>query len=194
MRALLLALAATFSLAAAAPAVSQSVGMRATPNLNLAGFSGDAHALPSAVATIEQLSGGRVAEIRYDNVAGVPGYDVVLVQGDHVRFQRYTKPSDKPVELTEAKTPKWMLGWQSQKNASLVQDAKVPLADAIRTAEARMKGAPAVAAGISHSAAAPTTDIHAYNVAILKDGKQQRVAVNSESGHVISNPSALPGW
>ena len=67
MRNLLLALAATTSLAAAAPAFGQSVGMRSTPDLNLAGFNGQPDALPRAVSTIEKLSGGRVAEIRFDN-------------------------------------------------------------------------------------------------------------------------------
>src|ERR1700756_4330342 len=103
MRTLLLALAASASLAAAAPASGQSVGGKSTPNINLAGFSGDVHALPSAVSNIEKLSGGRVAEIRYHNVGGVPGYDVALAQGDHMRFQRYSKEANKPIELTEGK-------------------------------------------------------------------------------------------
>lgn len=195
MRSLLLLLAATGALAATAPAaLSQSVGMKANPSISLAGFSGDPHALPTAVSNIEKLSGGRVAEIHYNNVDGVPGYDVALAQGDHVRFQRYSKEGNKPIELNEAKTPAWALDWKGQKNMSLVQNAKVPLATAIRTAEASMKGAPAVAAGISHGAAHANTDVHAYNVAILKGGAQHRVAINSDSGAVISNPGALPAW
>jgi len=194
MRALLLALAATACLAAAAPAFGQSVGMKSTPNINLAGFSGDVHSLPTAVSNIEKLSGGRVAEIRYHNVGGVPGYDVALAQGDHMRFQRFTKAGNKPVELAESKTPAWMLDWRGQKNMSLVHGAKVPLADAIRTAEASMKGAPAVAAGILHGAADPSTAVHAYNVSVLKNGSQHRVAVNSDSGALIANPQTLPGW
>ncbi|CAN7466025.1 PepSY domain-containing protein [Phenylobacterium sp. LjRoot219] len=194
MRALLLVLVATGSLAAAVPALGQSVGMKPIPNINLAGFGGDPTALPSAVATIEQLSGGRVAEIRYNNVDGIPGYDVALAQGNEIRFQRYHKPANKPLTLTETKTPTSMLNWQGQKNASLVTNAKIPLADAIRTAESAMRGAPAVAAGIAQGAADPSTDVHAYNVAILKDGQQHRVAVNSDSGAVIANPEALPSW
>jgi uncharacterized membrane protein YkoI len=196
MRALLFALAATTSLAVAVPALgqSQSVGMKSTPDINLSGFSGDAHALPTAVSNIEKLSGGRVAEIRYHNVDGVPGYDVALAQGDHMRFQRFAKAGNKPIELTESKTPAWMLDWRGAKNMTLVHNAKVPLADAIRTAEASMNGAPAVAAGILHGAADPSTSVHAYNVSILKNGAQHRVAVNSDSGAMIANPSTLPGW
>jgi uncharacterized membrane protein YkoI len=196
MRALLLVLAAA-SLATAAPALGQRVGvpLGGTPNLNLTGFNGQVGALPDAVAAIEKLSGGRVAEIRFDNIGGAPGYDVVLVQGDHVRFQRFSRPGDRLVAFTQTSTPKWMLGWQNQRNATLVKNARVPLSDAIRTAEASVRGgAPAVAAGISHGASSPTTRIHAYNVALLRNGSQQRVAVNSDSGAIITNPGALPRW
>jgi uncharacterized membrane protein YkoI len=195
MRALMLALSAAASLAVAAPALGQkTVGMGATPQLNLTGFSGDPRALTNAVTAIEGRSGGRVAEIRFDNVDGAPGYDVVLVKADNVRFQRINVQGGAPVEYSESKTPKWMLGWRSRGNARLVRDATVPLADAIRTAQASMNNAPAVAAGISHGASSAATRVHAYNVAVLRNGAQRRVAVNSQTGGIISNPQALPRW
>jgi uncharacterized membrane protein YkoI len=194
MRSLLLALAAAASLAVAAPALGQTVGVRSTPDINLTGFSGDAESLPSAVSAIEKLSGGRVAEIRFDNVAGVPGFDVALAQGDHMRFQRYTRPSNRLVTISEAKTPKWMLDWRGQRNMAIVQNAKVPLADAIRTASGSMRGAPAAAAGISHGASSASTRVHAYNIALVQNGALHRVAVNSDTGNVIANPTALPRW
>jgi uncharacterized membrane protein YkoI len=200
MRVLLIALAATASLvataslAATAPAAGQTVGVRSTPDINLTGFSGDATALPGAVSAIEKLSGGRVAEIRFDNIDGVPGYDVALVQGNHMRFQRYAAPSHRLVTFTEAKTPSWLLDWRSFRNMNIVRNAKVPLADAIRTASGSMRGAPAAAAGISRGASSATTRVHAYNVAVVQNGALQRVAVNSETGNVIANPQALPHW
>jgi hypothetical protein len=196
MRASLLALVAAASLAVAAPALAQSqtVGVRSTPDINLTGFSGDADSLPSAVSAIEKLSGGRVAEIRFDNVDGVPGFDVALAQGNHIRFQRYTRPSNRLITISESKTPKWMLDWRGQRNMTLVQNAKVPLADAIRTASGSMRGAPAAAAGISHGAANANTRVHAYNIALVQNGALHRVAVNSDTGNVIANPTALPRW
>jgi uncharacterized membrane protein YkoI len=194
MRALTLALAATASLAITAPVLSKDVGMGATPNLNLTGFSGDPRELSHAVTAIEGLTGGRVAEIRFDNVDGRPGYDVVVAKGDHIRLQRINVKGGEPVEFTESKTPDWMLSWRGQRNVQLVREATVRLADAIRTAQASENNAPAVAAGISHGAASSTTRVHAYNVAVLRNGRQRRVAVNSQSGAVISNPTALPSW
>jgi hypothetical protein len=195
MRASLLALAAAVSLAVAAPALGQqTVGVRSTPDIDLTGFSGDAQSLPGAVSAIEKLSGGRVAEIRFDNVDGVPGFDVALAQGHHMRFQRYTRPSNRLVTISESKTPKWMLDWRGQRNMAIVQNARVPLADAIRTASGSARGAPAAAAGISHGASSADTRVHAYNIALVQGGALRRVAVNSDTGNVIANPTALPRW
>jgi hypothetical protein len=194
MRILPLALAAATSLAAATPMLAQNVGLRAFPELNLTGFSGEPTALPKAVSNIETLSGGRVVEIRYNNVAGVPSYDVVVAQGDQVRFLRFSRAGSAPLELTETATPAWMLDWRAEKNVNLGQVAKVRLADAIRTAEANKGGSPAVAAGIARGAADPNNAVKAYNVSILNNGVQQRVAVDSETGSVIANPEALAAW
>ena len=87
-----------------------------------------------------------------------------------------------------------MLDWRSRRNMTLVQNARVPLATAIRTASHSMRGAPAAAAGISHGASHATTRVHAYNVALVQGGGLHRVAVNSDTGNVIANPTALPGW
>jgi hypothetical protein len=192
MRALLLALAVAGSVAV--PALAQNVALGAYPKLDLTGFSGDAGALPKAVNDIEAASGGRVAEIRYNNAGGAPSYDFVLVKGADVSFQRVSKSNGGTISLTGDTTPAWMLDWQARKDASLAQTAKVGLADAIRTAESARNGSPAVAAGIARSASNPTSDVHAYNVSILQAGEQRRVAVDSQSGEVIEDPSALAVW
>jgi hypothetical protein len=191
MRALLLALAMASSFAAGAPTLAQT--LKVNPNLviDVTGFSGDATALATAASNIASLSGGQVAAIAYNNVAGTPGYGVVVTQGSNVRFMRLDKPTGQPVEMSEASVPSWMLNWRNQRRAVAVQAAKVPLADAIRTAEASQGGAPAVVAGIARSASNPTSEVHAYMVGILKNGDLHPVAVDSQTGAVIANPSAL---
>lgn len=193
-RAFLSALAAAAGLALATPAGAQSVAMPAHPDINLAGFSGDPSALPDAVAAIEAASGGRVVEIRYDNVSGAPGYDVVVAKGASVTFARFSKPAGGLTVLTSDARPRWMLDWVSRRNIDLARLAAVPLDKAIRTAEASRGGAPAVAAGIAATASQPTNEVHAYNVAVLTDGAQRRVAVDSETGMVIADPRALIAW
>ena len=194
-RTFLLPLIAAATLAgAAAPALAQSVDQGAHVNLNLAGFSGDPGALPSAITAIEGASGGKVVEIRFNNVGGVPGYDVVVAKGSQISFQRFAKPSDGLITLTDKTEPAWMLKWRAREDVSLVSAAKVSLADAVRTAEAQRGGAPAIAAGMAKSATGANTDVKAYNVAILKDGVQHRVAIDSATGEVIANPRMLAAW
>ena len=191
MRALLLVLAAVGGLAAAAPTIAKTFNVNSNLTIDDTGFSGDPKILPDAVTSIESLNGGRVAAIAFNNVAGTPGYAAVVLKGSEVRFWRLDKPAGKAVELTGASVPTWMLNWKGQRRASAVKDARVSLADAIRTAEAEQHGAPAVVAGIARSAANPTSDVHAYMVGILRNGRLNRVAVDSQSGSPIANPDAL---
>jgi hypothetical protein len=191
VRVLLLLLATVSSLAAVAPTLAQTIRVNSNLSIDVAGFSGDPNILPEAVTNIEANSGGRVAAIAFNNVAGTPGYTVIVLKGSDVRFWRLDKPTGKPAELTDAAAPQWMLTWRNQRRAAVLTAAKVSLADAIRTAEASNEGAPAVVAGIARSAGKPTSDVHAYMVGLLKGGRLIRVAVNTESGRRIVNPEML---
>jgi hypothetical protein len=191
MRALLLVLATVSSLAAAAPTLAQTLKVNQNLSIDVTGFSGDPKTLPDMVTNIESLNGGRVAAITYDNVAGAPGYSAIVLKGEEVRFWRLDNPTSQAVELVGASVPAWMLTWRNQRRAAAVMAAKVSLADAIRTAEASEKGSPAVVAGIARSASNPTSEVQAYMVGLLKDGRLKRVAVDSKSGSPIANPEAL---
>jgi hypothetical protein len=159
--------------------------------IDVTGFSGDANTLPNAVANIESVAGGRVAAIAYNNVAGTPGYGVILVQGSDIKFMRLDKPAGQPVAISPAATPSWMSSWRNQRRAAIVRSAEVPLADAIRTAEAQEHGSPAVVAGIARSASNTTSDVHAYMVGILESGHLHPVAIDSKTGRPIEDPSLL---
>ena len=74
------------------------------------------------------------------------------------------------------------------------QSAKVPLSQAILTAEQADDNAPAIAAGIARSASNPESDVHAYNVLIDADGTTRRVSVDDSTGQIISDPGMLSDW
>ena len=191
MRALLIALATVSSFAVAAPSLAQPLKVNKNLSIDVTGFSGDPKILPDMVTRIESLNGGRVAAITFDNAAGTPGYSAIVLKGSDVRFWRLDNPTSQAAELTGASVPSWMLTWRNQRRATAVKVAKVSLADAIRAAEASQQGAPAVVAGIARSASNPTSDVQAYMIGILKNGRLERVAVNSQSGSRIENPEAL---
>ena len=192
MREFLLPMVGACSLVAAAPAAAQTLTVNPNLTIDVTGFSGDASTLPSAVSNIETLSGGRVAAIAYNDVAGTPGYGVIIVtQGSKVSFDRLSNPTGKAVEISQTSLEPWMSNWRNQRRAAVVATANVSLADAIRTAEASQNGAPAVVAGVARSASNPNSDVHAYMIGILRNGDLQRVAVDSKTGAVIANPSAL---
>jgi hypothetical protein len=180
--------------ALATAASAQSVAMPPHPDINTTGFKGDANTLSDAVKSVEAASGGRVVEIRYNNVSGTPGYDIVVERGSKVSFQRFSNAGDGPFVVTGVTQPAWMLDWANRKDVSLVSKAKVSLPVAIRTAEAATLSGPAVAAGIAKSASNPTSLVHAYNIAVLRDGRLRRIAVDSDTGEVIANPGALAAW
>lgn len=194
MSRVLLSLIVAAGLSVAAPVLAQSVAMPAHPDINVSGFSGDPGALPAAISAIESVTGGRVVEIRYNNVSGAPGFDVVVASGARVNFQRFTKPTEDLITFADKTEPSWMLKWPARKDVSLVRTAKVSLPDAIRAAEAANGNAPAVAAGMAQSATDADTSVKAYNVALIKDGRLRRVAVDSETGMVIADPSVLAAW
>jgi hypothetical protein len=192
MRDLLLALATVGGLVAGASTFAQTFTVNSKFVINVTGFNGGPNTLPDAVAAIE---GGRdstrVAAIAYNNNAGTRGYGIITVQGSKLTLFRLEAPNGRAVEISEKVAPPWMLNWRNQKRAAIVRTAKVSLADAIRKAEASEDGAPAVVAGIARSAANSSSDVHAYMVGILKKGNLRRVAVDSETGSVIEDSSAL---
>jgi len=102
MRALLIALAMTSSVAAGAPTFAQTLTVNPNLTIDVTGFSGDANTLPEVVSNLESAMGGRVAAIAFNNVSGTPGYGVILTQGPNVRFMRLDKPSSQAVEISQA--------------------------------------------------------------------------------------------
>lgn len=196
MRRLAAAVACVSVLGLAAPAaLGQPVAQRPQLSGDIAGFSGDPGALPSAIDHIEQATGGVVTEARFANVNGVPGYDAAVAKGGAVTLMRVAEPSRGVVVLTGDTVPVWMMHWRARRDVHFAVHAPISLSAAVRSAEKAYNGEPAVAAGIATSASAPDSDVHAYNVLLLRHGgSHHRVAIDSATGEVIANPSALANW
>lgn len=158
---------------------------------DVAAFHGNQDTLTTAIHDIQQSTGGTVLEIRFAQHNAKPGFHTVVAKSGQVEFGRFDQASNsvKPIETR----PDWMLKWEQRTDVRIAKNAAVSLTQAIQTAEASAN-APAIAAGIARSASDPSSDVHAYNILIDSNGSTRRVAVDSATGAIISDPGALEGW
>jgi len=171
--------------------LAQQVSQPSFTNQDISAFKGDNNTLVNAIAVIEQSTGGKVIDIRYSSTNGMPGYNVVLVKGTQVQFFHIEERSKHVVELDASSKPVYMLNWRGKADVRFAQTAQVSLSTAIQAAEQSQPGAPAMAAGIARSASNPESEVHAYNVLLNRGGSVKRVAIDSATGQVIADPSAL---
>ena len=176
-------------------ALAQQVSQPGFTNADISAFHGKDNTLVNSIALIEQSTGGKVIDIRFSNTTnGMPGYNVVLVKAAQVQFFHFEERSKHVTELDASSKPVYMLNWQGKSDVHFAQQAQVSLSTAIQTAEQSHPGSPAMAAGIARSASNPDSDVHAYNVLLNRGGSVKRVAVDSATGEVISDPSALSSF
>jgi uncharacterized membrane protein YkoI len=181
-------------LALAGVASAQGVAQSRYFNGDIAAFHGKPDSLINAIHKVENVTGGRVIEIRFAEKDGMPGYHIAMVKGGKITFIRLDEQSGKVLQIDEASTPVWMLNWRGKADVHFAETAKVPLSQAILTAEQANNNAPAIAAGIARSASNPNSAVHAYNVLIDADGTPRRFAIDDSNGGVIADPGALSGW
>jgi uncharacterized membrane protein YkoI len=174
--------------------LAQQVSQPSFTNDDISAFHGNNNTLVNAIAVIEQSTGGKVIDIRFSNANGMPGYNVVLVKGTQVQFFHFEERSKHVVELDASSKPIYMLNWRGKSDVHFAQQAQVPLSAAIQTAEQSQPGAPAMAAGIARSASNPDSEVHAYNVLLNRAGSVKRIAVDSATGQVISDPGSLSSF
>lgn len=173
----------------AAKAADVTVAQPAYSSTDLASFHGSDDTLTNAIRDVQQSTGGTVVEIRFAPQNGQAGFHTVVANGGRVSFGRLVPPSNQLNALTTQ--PDWMLKWRQRADVNLATKAKVSLSQAIHTAESAA-GAPAVAAGIARGAS--NIAVHAYNVLLDQGGTTKRMAVDSNTGEVIADPSALSGY
>jgi uncharacterized membrane protein YkoI len=176
-------------------ALAQQVSQPSFTNADISAFHGNDNTLVNAIALIEQSTGGKVIDIRFSNSTnGMPGYNVVIVKAAQVQFFHFEERSKHVTELDASSKPVYMLNWRGKSDVHFAMQAQVPLSTAVQTAEQSHPGSPAMAAGIARSASNPDSEVHAYNVLLNRGGSVKRVAVDSATGEVISDPSALSSF
>jgi uncharacterized membrane protein YkoI len=175
--------------------LAQQVSQPSFTNVDISAFNGNDNTLLNAITLIEKSTGGKVIDVRFSNTTNdTPGYNVVIVKDAQLQFFRIDERSKHLIELDASSKPVYMLNWRGKSDVHFALQAQVSLSTAIQTAEQSQHGAPAMAAGIARSASSPDSEVHAYNVLLNRGGSVKRVAIDSATGEVISDPSALSSF
>lgn len=195
MKTILAAACAAGCLGIAGAGFAQIVSQPAGPVGDIAGFHGGPRTLTRAIDRAETLTGGVVVEARFSRRDGKAGFDMLAAKGRRLIALRLERLDDGAVQTIRANAePDWMLKWTQRADIGVVRRARVPLDAAVRTAEAAGRG-PAVAVGVARGDVGAGTGVKAYNVLIESPGgSTHRVAVDANTGLVISDPDALSGW
>jgi uncharacterized membrane protein YkoI len=170
--------------------LAQSVAQPGAISGDISAFHGNQSTLVNAIQAVQQSTGGKVLDIRWSNVNGVAGYNAVVLKAAQVQFFHLEERSRHVIELDASSKPVYMLNWRGKADVSAAKQAPVSLSNAIQTAQ-QSQNSPALAAGIARSASNPESDVHAYTVLLNVNGGVKSVSIDSSTGQIISDPSAL---
>lgn len=184
------ALALGAAISAGGAALAQGVAQPAHTDTDVSSFAGTPDTLIHVIQRVETMTGGQVVEVRYSDAGGAPGFFAAYAKDGNVSFVRLAREDGVLTAVSEQTRPAWMMRWSGRQDLKAAERAKVTLAQAIRTAEDQSR-APAVAAGISPTAANGASDVKAYNVLVLRDGQTHRLAIDDSTDQVIQDPQAL---
>ena len=146
-------------------------------------------ALAHAASALESATGGKVLEIRLANTAGAPAFEAAILKDADVLYVRIQAPDEHVTRIDVSDLPPWLIDFHLEAYERTASKAKVPLDEAIVSAEARAL-APAVDAGVAKPIGG-TNAVPAYFVQTAKGGRQQLLAVDAQTGSFIANPDEL---
>jgi uncharacterized membrane protein YkoI len=145
--------------------------------------------LPTAIATIEAKTGGKVMNIRFVDAGGAPVYEAVVVTPDNVGLARLDVQTGVLSGFDHDQVSDQSFDWEHQRDLNSFAKATTPLSTAIETVE-QLAGTTAVNAGLA-TPLTPDNDVLAYNIEVVKNGRVERIAVDATTDEVIADPSAL---
>jgi uncharacterized membrane protein YkoI len=146
-------------------------------------------ALAHATGALEEETGGRVLEIRLSDEAGVPAFEAAVAKDDGLVYVRIASVGDDVTEIKVSDLPAWLLNYRLEAFMRSINQAELPLSEAIVRAEERAS-APAIGAGIAKPLSGTNT-VLAYLVETIKGKKRLAQAINAKTGQFVANAEAL---
>jgi uncharacterized membrane protein YkoI len=148
------------------------------------------NALARAMHAAERSTGGRVLEVRllHENS---PGFLAVVAKGHEIINVRVDAVSNQVTKIGVTETPQWMLDWRLKAEMKDIKQAKVAPDEAVKAVEKATKS-PAIDVALARPTSGDNS-ILAYNVEVVKEGMPQRVAIDANTGQIISDPDTVLG-
>lgn len=146
-------------------------------------------ALAHAADALERKTGGRVLEIRLVDEQGEPAFESAVVVDDAVVYMRVASVTDEVTEIAVKELPQWLLSYKLQSYMKSIEQAQVPLVEAIMKAENRAR-APAIGAGVAKPLGGSNA-VLAYYIETLRGRRRGLEAVDATTGTPIANPEAV---
>lgn len=146
-------------------------------------------ALAHAADALERKTGGRVLEIRLVDEKGEAAFECAVAVDDAVVYMRVASVTDEVTEIAVKELPEWLLNYKLQLYMRSIEQAQVPLVEAIMKAENRAR-APAIGAGVAKPLGG-TNAVLAYYVETLRGKRRGLEAVDAKTGRPIANPEAV---
>lgn len=109
----------------ASAAIAQGVAQPAYLKAAMSGFHGTQDTLVNAIRSIERGDRGEVAEIRFSETNGMPGYHAVVAKGKRIEFIHIQQDSANVVEIDADSGRVCMLKWQGKSRVHFVDSATV---------------------------------------------------------------------
>lgn len=145
--------------------------------------------LTAAIAALEQGTGAKVLEIRLADDKGRERFESVVAKGDEIMYLSVNTETEGFTKIEVKELPPWMLSWKMSDYVRSVEQAKIPLADAVSAAES-FGNAPAIGAGLAKPLSG-TNEVLAYNIELMKDRRRENIAIDATTGAKIANPEEL---
>jgi uncharacterized membrane protein YkoI len=159
------------------------------PMSAMGNLSPSSASLPTAIATIEAKTGGKVMNIRFLDAGGASVYEAVVLTSDKVGLARLDSQTGVVSGFDHEQVSDQSYDRKHQGDLNSFAKATTPLSTAIETAE-QFSGTPAINAGLA-TPLTPDNDVLAYNIEVVKDGRAEEIAVDAITDQVIADPGAL---
>jgi uncharacterized membrane protein YkoI len=171
-------------------AVPRAIYPRPARTAELAAANAGQGSLNRAISAVEELTGGRVVEIHFDTANGAGHYEATIARNGTMDHAIVNLATRRVAILDQDQAPARTFEFRDKAGAEMiVRSSKVPLPDAVASAEQASRGV-AIAAETTRSADGYMV---VHDIETVRADAMVPVLVDAKTGQVIADPQPLVG-